>query len=88
MKRSNFLAALFTLGVSFGQTTEIKPEAKAEKKETWIPLFNGKDLTGWTPKFSGSNLGVNYKDTFQVNDGLLTIDYSKWEMFSGEFGHL
>lgn len=88
MKRSNFLAALFTLGVSFGQTTEIKPEAKAEKKETWIPLFNGKDLTGWTPKFSGSNLGVNYKDTFQVNDGLLTIDYSKWEKFSGEFGHL
>ena len=62
-----------------------KKEALTEK---WVPLFNGKDLTGWTPKFTDSELGVNYKDTFQVQDGLLTIDYSKWDKFSGEFGHL
>jgi len=62
--------------------------AQEEKKENWIQLFNGKDLTGWTPKFKGSDLGVNYKDTFKVEDGLLTIDYSKWDKFSGEFGHL
>lgn len=61
-------------------------EKKAEEK--WTPLFNGLNLDGWTPKFSGSDLGINYKDTFQVKDGLLVIDYSKWDKFNGEFGHL
>lgn len=62
-----------------------------EKKKTepkWTPLFNGENLNGWTPKFSGSDLGVNYKDTFKVENKLLTIDYSKWDKFNGEFGHL
>ena len=62
-----------------------KKEAPAEK---WIPLFNGKDLEGWTPKFSGSDLGLNYKDTFQVKEGLLTINYSQWEKFAGEFARM
>ncbi|MGB6221961.1 3-keto-disaccharide hydrolase [Haloferula sp.] len=57
-------------------------------KETWIQLFNGKDLDGWTPKFKGHELGVNLHDTFKVEDGLLVIDYSKWEEFNGKFGHL
>jgi hypothetical protein len=54
----------------------------------WISLFNGKDLKGWTPKFAGSELGVNYKDTFRVQDGLLTVAYDQYEKFDGEFGHL
>jgi len=54
----------------------------------WISLFNGKDLTGWTPKFAGSELGVNYKDTFRVQDGLLTVSYDHYDKFNNEFGHL
>lgn len=61
-----------------GGTTEAK----------WISLFNGKDLTGWTPKFAGSDLGVNYKDTFRVQDGLLTVSYENYDKFNSEFGHL
>jgi hypothetical protein len=56
--------------------------------ETWTPIFNGKDLSGWTPKFKGSPLGVNYKNTFRVEDGLLKVDYSGYTNFNGEFGHL
>lgn len=62
--------------------------AEEAKEEKWIPLFNGKDLEGWTPKFAGSELGVNYLDTFRVEDGLLTVSYENWEQFKGEFGHL
>ena len=64
IKKQLFLAVL-ALGITHAQES---------KKENWIQLFNGKDLTGWTPKFKGSDLGVNYKDTFKVQDGLLTID--------------
>ncbi|HNS19447.1 MAG TPA: DUF1080 domain-containing protein [Sedimentisphaerales bacterium] len=63
-----------------------KQEAASETR--WISLFNGKDLAGWTPKFAGSELGVNYKDTFRVQDGLLTVAYDQYERFNGEFGHL
>jgi hypothetical protein len=54
----------------------------------WISLFNGKDLTGWTPKIAGHELGENYKDTFRVQDGLLTVAYDQYEKFDNRFGHL
>lgn len=63
-------------------------QTEPKKEEGWIQLFNGKDLTGWTPKFKGQDLGVNYKDTFKVQDGKLVVDYSKWEKWDGAFGHL
>ena len=59
----------------------------ADKKE-WISLFNGKDLTGWVPKFTGFAAGVNYNDTFRVENGVLRVVYDKWDAFDGHFGHL
>jgi len=63
---------------------------KAEKADSeWIQLFNGKDLTGWVPKIKGFDLGVNYADTFRVEDGLLKVRYDKYEgKFNSRFGHL
>lgn len=56
--------------------------------EEWISLFNGEDLEGWTPKFTGYEPGINYNNTFRVEDGLLTVSYDEWDEFNGEFGHL
>ncbi|MEE8154607.1 MAG: family 16 glycoside hydrolase [Phycisphaerales bacterium] len=56
--------------------------------DTWISLFNGEDLRGWTPKFSGEELGVNYKNTFQARDGVLVVCYDEYESFDNKFGHL
>ena len=61
---------------------------QAEDQGKWIQLFNGKDLTGWTPKFKGQDLGVNYKNTFRVQDGLLTVSYENYEKWQSNFGHL
>lgn len=57
-------------------------------KENWIQLFNGKDLNDWTPKFSGHQAGVNYKNTFRIENGVLKVSYDEYEKFAGEFGHL
>jgi hypothetical protein len=57
-------------------------------KEEWIKLFNGKDLTGWDIKIAGSDLNVNYKNTFRVEDGLLSANYDEYQDFNGEYGHL
>jgi hypothetical protein len=57
-------------------------------REDWIALFNGRDLDGWTPKFTKSDLGVNLNGTFRVENGLLRVRYDGWTAFNGEFGHL
>ncbi len=59
-----------------------------EATEGWIPLFNGKDLSGWEPKFRGLPLGENHLDTFRVEDGLLRVAYDRYETFDRRFGHL
>jgi hypothetical protein len=54
----------------------------------WIQLFNGKDLSGWTPKFARHALGENPFDTVRVVGGILQIRYDKWTTFDDEFGHV
>lgn len=61
----------------------------AAEDDGWIQLFNGKDFTGWTPKIRGHELGVNYADTFRVEDGVIKVAYDKYEgPFRGRYGHL
>lgn len=54
----------------------------------WVSLFNGKDLTGWTPKIRYSDFGKNTGNTFRVADGLLSVRYDEYEEFNQTFGHL
>ncbi len=56
--------------------------------QEWIPLFNGKDIKDWTPKFADNPAGKNFKNVFRVEDGLLKVSYSDMEKFDGSFGHL
>jgi hypothetical protein len=57
--------------------------------EDWIQLFNGRDLTGWTPKLTHHELGDNFGDTFRVEDGLLKVRYDRYpDGFKTRFGHL
>jgi hypothetical protein len=64
------------------------PPKNDPNKEEWIQLFNGRNLDGWTPKFSKHDLGENFNDTFRVVDGVLQVRYDKWTKFDNEFGHL
>lgn len=68
------------------QTAE-KPVAAVSE---WIQLFNGQDLSGWTPKIRYHELGENYGNTFRVEDGLLKVRYEpeQYPKFDERFGHL
>jgi len=55
----------------------------------WTPLFNGKDLDGWTPKIKGYPAGENFANTFRVEEGLLKVRYDGYgDAFKNRFGHL
>lgn len=73
-----FLLSVFSLPVFADKETD--PE--------WITLFNGKDLSGWTPKITGYPCGENPLDTFQVDDGILKVSYDAYDKFDGRYGHL
>jgi len=76
-----FLSITILLGLaastsSFGQDDE------------WVSLFNGKDLSGWTPKIVGYEAGDNFGNTFRVEDGMIKVAYDAYDKFDGRFGHL
>src|SRR4051812_28736664 len=54
----------------------------------WHSLFNGRDLSGWTPKIAQHPAGENYADTFRVEDGVIKVSYDRYGKFDGQFGHL
>ncbi len=76
------LALLIVYAIGTPAFAEDKP------KDEWIPLFNGKNLDGWTPKIKGYELGENFGDTFRVEDGLMKVRYDKYDKFDENFGHL
>lgn len=59
-----------------------------EKEGEWEKLFNGKDLSGWTPKIAGYDVGQNALNTFRVEDGIIKVSYADYEKFGTKFGHL
>ncbi len=59
-----------------------------ETGDNWIDLFNGRDLDNWTVKIRQYDPGVNFADTFRIQDGLLTVSYEGYGDFDNRFGHI
>lgn len=68
----------------------LHPVAHAQKTsgKGWIQLFNGKDLSGWTPKITGYKLNENFGNTFYVENGLMKVKYDAYDSFNERFGHI
>lgn len=81
-----YLAFSFLLFISCNENSATDKSAEAESE--WVDLFNGQDLTGWTPKLAGHELGNNFNNTFRVNEGVLEVNYDEYDTFRNEFGHL
>ncbi len=76
---------LLASSVAIGSADE-----KSKSNEKWVSLFNGKDLSGWTPKIRYHEYGENFANTFRVEDGILKVRYDKeaYKTFGQKFGHL
>src|SRR6056297_91167 len=89
---SRFLAMLAVVLLVAGLLSQ-RPSAQENSAADanpgkWDPLFNGKDLTGWTPKIRYHEVGENFADTFRVEEGLLKVRYDGYDQFNETFGHL
>lgn len=63
------------------------PEKKSTN-DTWIKLFNEKNLNDWIVKIHHHEPGVNFGNTFRVEDGMITVRYDQYGDFNDQFGHL
>ncbi|MEM7013103.1 MAG: DUF1080 domain-containing protein [Verrucomicrobiota bacterium] len=85
-------AAAEVVVVAAAAEAEKKAQAVAESDDNedgeWIQLFNGKDLTGWTPKIRYEEFGEDSKNTFRVENGAIVARYDQYEEFNEAFGHL
>ncbi|WP_298532861.1 DUF1080 domain-containing protein [uncultured Algibacter sp.] len=58
-------------------------------KENWVKLFNGTNLNDWIVKIKGHPARENFNNTFIAEDGVLKVDYSKYnDTFNNTFGHI
>jgi hypothetical protein len=62
--------------------------ALAQDAKDWVPIFNGKNLDGWTVKLAHHEVGDNFGDTFRVENGMMRVSYDKYPEFGSRFGHL
>ncbi|MBX3484397.1 DUF1080 domain-containing protein [Phenylobacterium sp.] len=61
----------------------------AAAAETWVSLFDGRTLTGWTPKIMGLPAGEDPLHTFRAEDGRIVVSYDQYGgAFRNRFGHL
>ena len=62
--------------------------AQQKSTEQWESMFNGKDLSNWTVKIRNHPVGVNFGNTFRVEDEKIVVRYDAYEKFDERFGHL
>jgi hypothetical protein len=88
LARAAVRAAFYCGLACLSMTASAWAQSNDSDREEWLSLFNGRDLSGWTPKISKHDLGDNFANTFRVEDGLLKVRYDRYKSFDSKFGHL
>jgi Domain of Unknown Function (DUF1080) len=61
---------------------------KKELQSEWIKLFNGKDINDWIVKIHHHEIGINFGNTFRVEDSVIKVRYDQYGDFNDQFAHL
>jgi hypothetical protein len=69
-------------------TASCAPVEAPPADDGWIRLFDGRTLSGWTPKIRGHALGQDSLRTFGVENGAIRVSYRNYGKFGKRFGHL
>lgn len=88
MKKIIPLLAILLLTGCKENTSKAELPPTAQTTLQWESLFNGKDLSGWTPKLTGEHAGKDALNTFKVEDEMIRVSYENYPTFGNRFGHL
>ncbi len=87
---SRFSAAIFILLISCKSPAVNSTNALTlTPQDGWTSLFNGRNLDGWIIKMHHYDVGVNYGQTFRVEDNTIQVRYDQYiGAFNNRFAHL
>jgi hypothetical protein len=90
MRFNVWIAAAWCCASAVAGAQALEPVAnpRVPGSEEWQPLFNGRNLDGWTVKIAKHALNDNHAGTFRVEDGVIKVSYDGYDKFDGRFGHL
>lgn len=86
MDKTNYIVILAAILIS-GCSSARNVGNMADQK-VWKPLFNGKDIKDWFVKIHHHEAGVNFENTFRVQDSTIQVRYDGYGDFNDQFGHL
>lgn len=66
----------------------VNQEIGTKSLAVWKPIFNHKNLDGWTVKMAKRPIGEDKLNTFRVRDGKLVVSYDQYTQFDNDFGHI
>jgi hypothetical protein len=91
-QKTHFLLTVVTAVLLMTACVHPKQSTGASQPVTasdgWVPLFNGNDLQDWFVKIHHHEVGVNFGNTFRVEDGMIKVAYDQYGDFNDQFGHL
>lgn len=87
MKRTTFIA-LISCFIYAGCGGIKQSTNQSDDKKGWVSLFNGKDINDWFVKVHHHEFGVNFGNTFRVEDGIIKVRYDQYGDFNDQFAHL
>jgi len=80
------LLTLLTAIIAISNTLNAQSDSE---NEVWKNLFDGEDLQEWIVKIHRHETGVNYGNTFRVEDDMIRVSYEDYgPTFDDQFGHL
>ena len=65
--------SLLRRSLSLPRTLQDYPAPSTAQNEDWLPLFNGKDLSGWHVVLTPDKKGIDPAKVFQVHDGVIHV---------------
>jgi hypothetical protein len=84
----NLFLILASAVLLYSCSEQRKAVANSNGANGWLPLFNGNDLQDWIVKIQHHETGVNFGNTFRVDDGMIKVRYDQYDSFNDQFGHL
>ncbi len=90
MRTLSFFFATFVMLLCVGSTSCNKKNRSNEDSSEWVQLLAENNLDDWTVKIKGYEVGDNYGNTFQMENGILKVRYDDdaYPTFDNRFGHI
>lgn len=88
-KSFRFFIVICFIGIFCISCKQETKQPKTQDQPKWVSLLSNDNIDDWIVKIKGYPAGENYKNTFRINNGILSVNYTEYQdTFNNTFGHI